>query len=82
METEGKRRTPKGALRLAMDMSGRSDAELSRALGKNPRYLPNLLNSPSSPSVDLFASALSECGLELVARGRGVEVIVDPDAEG
>ena len=71
-------RTPKGALRRAMDLSGRSDAELSKALGKNQRYLSNLMNSKSSPSIDLYARILDECGMMLVARGDSGEMRIVP----
>ena len=74
-------RTPKELIRLAVGLSGRSEAEVSKALGKNPRYLSNLLNSPSSPSVDLCVRVLDECGVSLVASGHGLEARVRPSGE-
>lgn len=57
--------------------------EVSRRMGKSPRYLDTYKYHGRIPKIDTFAEMLSACGYELIARNStdGYEFLIDPPTE-
>lgn len=66
------------AIRLMLDASGRSANSVSLSLGKHRNYLATATYKESSPRADNLAAIAEECGFELVLKGHGEEIRIDP----
>ena len=66
-----------------MKREHKSKREVSKVMGKSPRYLDPIVYDGRSPRVDTFAGIVDAMGYDLVARSRddGFEFRVDPPPE-
>ena len=64
------------ALRAVVDGSGRSQRDVSAALGHAPTYVSTLLAQGSQPGVDRLAEVASLCGyrIQIVGHGEVIEI--------
>lgn len=57
-------------IKLAMRLSERSQASVSRSLGRANNYLAEILKRKASPSCETMALILDELNFDLIARNR------------
>ena len=57
-----------GMIRHMANVSGMSYAEISRAMGRNDRYIAVMLNEGTTPRLDLFVKIAETCGYAVELR--------------
>ena len=65
------------ALRHMFALVGMTYAQVSRAINRNARYIPNMLNNAVTPRADTMSKIANACGykLVLVGHGEGLEIV-------
>ena len=65
------------AIRHMASRAQRAYAQISRAIGRNDRYVSIMLNDGTTPRLDLMAKIANACGyrLVMVGHGEGLEVV-------
>ena len=71
----------RSALRHVVSMSGKTAAAVSQEMGLTRNFVTNTISRGSAPRLDTFARIASACGYEVVLRGYGEEVIVEPEEQ-
>lgn len=66
------------ALHTMIEKTGTNKAELSRAIGRSDRFVSTTLGKGSIPRLDTMAALADVMGYELVLRGHGDEIVIDP----
>lgn len=66
------------AIRHMIDESGISCRSLSASIGRSPTFVSTTLAKDSTPRADTLAAMADAMGYELVLRGRGEEIRIDP----
>lgn len=65
-------------IKTMIERSGMSARKASQALGKSPTYLGTTITNEADVSAGNLAKIADVTGYELVLRGRGEEIPVDP----
>ena len=58
-------------IRHMIRVVGKSFAEVSRAIGRNSRYIPTMLKDATTPGLDLFVKIANACGYDVLLVGHG-----------
>lgn len=58
--------------------SGMSRRKVSADIGRHPNFLTVTLQKESTPRADTLAALAHAMGYELVLRGHGEEIVIDP----
>lgn len=69
----------KDAVGEVVSRSGEGPMALSRKLGRHESYLSTTISRRSVPKLDTFADIADACGFELVLRGHGTELVIEPN---
>lgn len=69
------------AINTMLDKSGMSRRKVSSAIGRHPNFLTVTLQKESIPRVDTLAALANAMGYELVLRGHGDEIVIDPPTQ-
>lgn len=72
---------PDQVLPSMVERSGMKKRAISRAIGKHENYLAVTLQKNSIPQIDTMAALANAMGYELVLRGHGEEIIIDPPSQ-
>lgn len=57
-------------------------AQVSRAIGRNDRYVPNMLNNAVTPRADLLCRIANACGYDVLLVGHGEALELTPERMG
>lgn len=68
-----------GAIRHMVGGSGLSSREVSRDMGRSPRYLINLYKQGNNPSASIMAEISKACGYDMRLVGHGQTIHIRPN---
>ena len=66
------------AINQMIESSGKSRRRVSQDIGRHPNFITVTLNKGSVPRADTLAAIAGATGYELVLRGNGDEIVIDP----
>lgn len=69
---------PNEAIRHMIDETGMTCRSLSALIGRSPTFVSTTLSKGSTPRADTLAAMADAMGYELVLRGAGEEIRIDP----
>lgn len=65
------------AIQGMVEVSGKSQREVSQEIGKVPTFIGTTVYRRSSPRADTLARIAEACGFQLVLEGHGTRMVID-----
>ncbi len=69
------------AIQTMLAKSGKSANSVSLAMGKHRNYIATAIYKQSDPQADNLAKIAELCGYELILKGHGEEIAIDPSQD-